>query len=110
MKETIVENKELTEKLSKNISLLIKEFINIALADFTSVASIIKIALKQKENEKKRNYYEENNIHVPPFLISSITRNCNLKCKGCYDKQKPFTCGEELTIEEWGNIFDQKQL
>ncbi|QOR36158.1 radical SAM protein [Clostridium sp. 'deep sea'] len=110
MKETLipaVENKELTKKLNNNISILIKEFTKIALADFSSVKNIIKITLKQKNSEKKRNYYEEQNIHVPPFLIASITKSCNLKCKGCYDQQKPTASGIELTANDWSNIFVQ---
>lgn len=63
-------------------------------------------------SEKKRtSYKEKENLHIPPFLISSIATDCNLTCKGCYARANKI-CGttdkeikEELTADQWKTIF-----
>ena len=35
--------------------------------------------------------------HIPPFMIMSITRQCNLSCKGCYSKVLHRDHGEEVS-------------
>ncbi len=37
-----------------------------------------------KSEKKRKAYKEQENLHIPTFLISSIAANCNLSCKGCY--------------------------
>lgn len=102
-----ISNKTLTNMLNNSIELLVEDFIKIVLSDFSSAKKIISIALKQKQAEKVRNKYEENGLHIPPFMISSITSICNLKCKGCYDRLKTHSCSPELSEEEWSGIFLQ---
>ena len=31
-----------------------------------------------------RDEYETTGTHVPPFLIASVAKECNLTCAGCY--------------------------
>lgn len=64
-----------------------------------------------KLEKRRKAYKEKENLHIPPFLISSIAINCNLTCKGCYacansncetvEKGKK----AELTAEQWKQIF-----
>ncbi|MBU5438855.1 radical SAM protein [Tissierella sp. MSJ-40] len=97
----------LTKLLSESIRLLMEDFIKIAISDFPSAKNIIKIALKQKSSQNIRMEHEENGLHVPPFMIASITSVCNLKCKGCYDKVKIHNCSLELNENQWSDIFTQ---
>ncbi len=55
--------------------------------------------------------YMSNGENIPAFLISSITSNCNLFCKGCYARENK-SCGEgfkkeQLSSERWGDIFKE---
>lgn len=100
-------NKNLTKMMNKSIGLLIEEFIKIALRDFSSAKSILNIALKQKNTANIRNKNEENGLHVPPFMIASITSTCNLKCKGCYDREKHHNCSCEFNENQWSDVFLQ---
>jgi MoaA/NifB/PqqE/SkfB family radical SAM enzyme len=66
-----------------------------------------------KSEKKRKSYQERENLHIPPFLISSISTDCNLTCKGCYARTNTI-CGtqeldkkEELTAEQWKNIFSE---
>ncbi len=105
--QTEMSNKTLTNTLNKSIGFLVEDYIKIALSDFTSAKNIIKIALKQKDMANIRKKYEEKGLHVPPFMIASITSTCNLKCKGCYDREKTHHCQVEFNEKNWENIFTQ---
>ncbi len=63
--------------------------------------------------EKKRAAYEKKGRHIPPFLIASITKSCNLFCKGCYARANN-ACTEDtehnlLTALRWNKIFTEAQ-
>ncbi len=57
----------------------------------------------------------ENGIVVPPFLILSITSNCNLKCSGCFADASGTTCygtskskkNNTLNINQWRKIINE---
>lgn len=82
-----ISNKVLEKMLTKSIGSLIEDAVKIAVSDFTSAKSILKVLLKQKNTGSIRHKYEEDGIHIPPFMIASITSTCNLKCRGCYDRE-----------------------
>lgn len=70
-------------------------------------------AKNSQKARKVRREKEEAGEHIPPFLIASITRECNLRCKGCYARANQ-SChdihGAEsgvLSETEWGEIFHQ---
>lgn len=48
---------------------------------------------------------------VPPFMITSITSRCNLRCKGCYASANGIVgnsaSSTQLNIEQWRSIFTQ---
>ncbi len=63
--------------------------------------------------EKKRAAHEKKGRHIPPFLIASITKSCNLFCKGCYARANNACAeGDEqglLTALRWNEIFTEAQ-
>jgi MoaA/NifB/PqqE/SkfB family radical SAM enzyme len=66
----------------------------------------------QAQMEKLRTAHEAAGLHVPVFLIASVTNACNLYCKGCYARANGL-CGESkgelLTQQEWNGIFTQAE-
>lgn len=57
-----------------------------------------------------RKKYAARGIHIPPFLIASITLQCNLHCVGCYVKARecPNTLSpEDMTTAKWRRIFQE---
>ncbi|MFR9166821.1 MAG: radical SAM protein [Dysgonomonas sp.] len=73
----------------------------------------------KSRKEEKKSFRKKKLCIYPPFLISSIATDCNLTCKGCYARANDI-CGtkeantaikEELTVEQWKQIFtDATQL
>jgi len=43
-----------------------------------------KYAVQSRRASKLRETAQKEGQHIPPFLIASITTQCNLHCKGCY--------------------------
>jgi MoaA/NifB/PqqE/SkfB family radical SAM enzyme len=41
---------------------------------------------------------ERQGLHIPPFLIASISSNCNLRCSGCYARANQ-SCCEQYSLE-----------
>jgi MoaA/NifB/PqqE/SkfB family radical SAM enzyme len=72
---------------------------------------LLRIRRALKKSAEKRIRSEERGLHIPAFLISSITSSCNLFCKGCYARANNI-CGTKeksamLTADEWSGIFKE---
>ena len=70
-------------------------------------------ALFLKSEKRRRKMLEQEELEVPPFLISSISTTCNLHCKGCYARSNGIAEDEKanqkatLTPDQWKNIFTE---
>lgn len=75
------------------------------------IAFLASILPKIKQGMRLRDGYEQNGLHVPPFLISSIASECNLFCAGCYARCGGACAenarGADLTASEWRAVFEQ---
>ncbi len=49
-----------------------------------SAYAILKVSAHEAKAKKKRKKWLAKDINVPPLLIVSTTKQCNLRCKGCY--------------------------
>lgn len=72
-----------------------------------------KYGLSAKKAAKIRKEYEAKGIHIPAFLIASITTQCNLHCTGCYARanqcyQDQANLGQ-LSNVEWNTVFTQAE-
>lgn len=53
--------------------------------------------------------HEKQGIHVPPFLIFSITKQCNLNCKGCYAKHLHKDSEKDLSFARIDEIIKEAE-
>lgn len=81
-------NDELTGLMNGAVGRLVGNAMKIALSDFSSIPALAAILGKQTRAATIRKAHEDEGLHVPPFMIASIVRACNLRCKGCYDRAK----------------------
>lgn len=68
-------------------------------------------------SDKTRKNYRKQDIRIPPFLILSITSNCNLQCSGCYaEAVGTISCRQSkeatnnnpsLSLTSWDQIISQ---
>jgi len=66
-----------------------------------------RIKAAQKRAAETRDRQREHGVQVPPLVIASITRRCNLNCRGCYARARRRSVSPELTDAQWSNLFAQ---
>ncbi len=102
---------ELTSYMNGAVMRLISSVLKSTLKNPRETAFVLEMRSYIQKANKKRMESEEKGIHIPTFLISSITNHCNLYCKGCYARENKI-CGEAthapmLTTQKWSRIFNE---
>ncbi len=104
-------NFDIQTYMTKGVERVVSDAIKATLKDPKESAFMLKFAASSKSASKKRKKAEEQGEHIPPFLIASITSQCNLHCAGCYSRCNHATVDsepvEQLTSEEWLDIFSE---
>ena len=102
---------DLERYLTHGVEHIVKDAIRATLKDPAESIFMAKYALVSKKSSRLRQEAEEKGEHIPPFLIASITSQCNLHCAGCYARTN-HTCTDEKAVgqlrdTEWQNIFEE---
>ena len=87
------------EQLNENIISMFKSSLSLFFHDPAKILFLGKTLSTQKRAVKTRKRWEEQGVHVPPFMIISITNECNLKCTGCYASIHQQTTADVKTEE-----------
>lgn len=110
-----MEHFDLQAYLNNGIENIIKSILKNTYNNPKASIFMAKFALTCKRAAKTRQDWETQGIHIPPFLIASITSQCNLHCVGCYARSSN-ACTDcppdsQLTHNEWARIFrEAKEL
>lgn len=95
--------------MTRGIENIVASSLKATLYDPRESAFMVKFASASRKASKRRAEAEKAGEHIPPFLIASITSNCNLHCAGCYSRCNHATVDAEpvqqLTSDEWLAIF-----
>jgi MoaA/NifB/PqqE/SkfB family radical SAM enzyme len=67
----------------------------------------LKTIINQRRAQRTRLKLKSEGIRVPPAMIFSITNECNLNCKGCYNKALRVRSKKELDTAEIIDILGQ---
>jgi len=105
---------DLEQYLTKGIEQLIKDGIRVAFKNPKQSAFFLRFTSSAKKASTRRKDNEQNGLHVPSFLIASITGDCNLNCSGCYSHANNAENAtqeahglHELPVSEWERIFSE---
>jgi len=102
---------DLQAYVTRGVERVVADAIRATLKDPRESAFMLKFAAASKAASRKRREAEEKGEHIPPFLIASITSQCNLHCAGCYSRCNNATVDaapvEQLTDGEWLRIFSE---
>ncbi len=99
---------DLTNYLSIGIKNIIKRVTKFSVGNIKELAFAIEFNHSSERAKHKREEYLVRNQHIPPFLIASITKNCNLFCKGCYSRAlHGCHTDSEISCERWDEIFSE---
>jgi MoaA/NifB/PqqE/SkfB family radical SAM enzyme len=101
--------------LAKGVEGVVSGILKATLHNPKESAFMTRYAVQSRKAGKLREEARRNGQHIPPFLIASITTQCNLHCKGCYaranhscfDREPDGNAPQPLRAEQWGSIFRQ---
>ncbi len=102
---------DLQTYLISGVQRVVTDALKATMKDPKGSAFMMHFAADANRASKKRMAAEGEGLHVPPFLIASITSACNLHCAGCYSRCNDATVDAEpvaqLSAAEWKRIFDE---
>ncbi len=102
---------DLQQYLTEGVEAILKDALRATLRDPKESLFMARFAAASRKASEKRAENERAGLHVPSYLIASITSACNLHCAGCYSRANHATedCAPEsqLTAEQWDSIFTQ---
>ena len=100
---------DLQAYLAAGVETVVKDALRATLRDPRESAFMARFAAASVKASRRRAALEKEGLHVPSYLIASITSSCNLHCAGCYSRCSSATVDEapvrQLTGEEWLSIF-----
>jgi MoaA/NifB/PqqE/SkfB family radical SAM enzyme len=106
-----MEQFDIQEYMTKGVERVVSESIKATLKNPKESAFMAGFAMASRSASKKRRVAEDRGEHIPPFLIASITSQCNLHCAGCYSRCNHATVDGEpvrqLSGEQWAKIFSE---
>ena len=109
----MTETMDLQQYLTEGVEAIVKDALRATLRDPRESLFMARFARASTEAAKRRAKHEAEGLHVPSYLIASITSSCNLHCAGCYSRANHATedCAprRQLTTEQWESIFDQAE-
>ena len=102
---------DIQEYMTEGVERVVKDALRATVKDPKGSAFMAGFAISSARASKKRREAEKKGEHIPPFLIASITSNCNLHCAGCYSRANHATtdCApqDQLSCEDWLKIFEE---
>ena len=97
--------------MTRGVERVVRDIVRATFRDIKESAYMMKFALASRSASQKRRKAENAGEHIPPFLIASITSQCNLHCAGCYSRCNHATVDtapvRQLTSVEWLRIFEE---
>lgn len=105
------DNFDIQEYMTKGVERVVTDAIRATVSNPKESLFMTRFAVASRFASAKRKKAKENGEHIPPFLIASITSQCNLHCAGCYSRCNNATADtapvKQLTGEDWAKIFDE---
>ena len=102
---------DMQEYMTRGVARVVSDILKATLKNPRESAFMVKFAAASQAASRKRRKAEDAGEHIPPFLIASITSQCNLHCAGCYSRCNHATVDavpvRQLSGEEWLRIFEE---
>ena len=109
----MAETFELQNHIEQGVEKIVTDTIKATLKNPKESAFMMRFAAASRKASNIRQKLENEGLHVPGFLIASITSACNLHCAGCYSRFNHATTDEapaaQLSSEEWARIFREAE-
>jgi uncharacterized radical SAM superfamily Fe-S cluster-containing enzyme len=101
------ETTEYVHVFNDAIRALFSDAVRITLWDPSVVAFFVRMRRAQRMAERRRALLATEGVHVPPFMIISVTGRCNLACAGCYAQAQQRQEEPDMTSTELLSVVRQ---
>ena len=86
-KEILLEQEfDIQAYMTRGVENVVSDILKATLRNPRESAYMLRFAAASKRASAKRQEAQKHGEHIPPFLIASITSQCNLHCAGCYSR------------------------
>ncbi len=106
-------NFDIETYMAEGVENVVKSILKTSLFCPEEAKFMAKYAIASKKATERRKKANDEGLHIPPFLIASITSKCNLHCAGCYARSLDTCCEgaptNQLTDEDWGKVFNEAE-
>lgn len=104
---------DLAKYLTRSVEHIMGDVIRATFQNPAESIFLTKFVKAVKKGNRIREQEENRGVHIPAFLVASITSSCNLHCAGCYARANE-ACSDavptqQLTAIEWKRIFLEAQ-
>jgi len=97
--------------LNKSLAVFFKDALTITLRRPAQALSFLRTLVWLKKAASLRENWRNQGYMIPPILMVSITNECNLNCKGCYNKSFHQYSDRELSDDRlWQLTAEAKDL
>ncbi len=93
--------------LNQSLRVFFLDALRVALLNPAQAYSFFRTVLWQRKAARVRQRWVSEGVQVPPITIFSVTRRCNLECKGCYSKALHGTSDPEMNGEKVRSIVEE---
>ena len=93
--------------LNKALKIFFSNALKIGISSPSQAFSFFKTILWLGKAARLRAKWKREKIHVPPIIIFSITDQCNMDCKGCYDRAIHTSDEKEISSEKLRSIIHE---
>jgi MoaA/NifB/PqqE/SkfB family radical SAM enzyme len=107
MKEEDRKTTESRKVLNDALKVFFKDAVKTSLRNPVQAFHFFRMTRWQMKAARTRSRWVKQGVPVPPILIFSITNQCNLDCKGCYQKEFHPSTEKELSAEKLREITQE---
>lgn len=95
------------ELFDSSIRRVFKHAVGTTLRNPSQSGFFAKALIRQNLAAGRRIRRERDGIRVPPLMIASVTRACNLRCKGCYSNNHHRPKRPDMPLDRWREILGE---
>lgn len=98
-----------TRLFDSNIQSFFRDALRISLRDPRMAFFLTRTLRHQARASHSRREREAEGVHVPAFMIVSVTHRCNLACKGCYARTQHPQIEAEMPPEKLRSVVSEAE-
>jgi MoaA/NifB/PqqE/SkfB family radical SAM enzyme len=93
--------------LNKALRIFFSNALKITMSSPGQAFSFLKTLIWMGRAARLRAKWKKQDVHVPPIIIFSVTHQCNMECRGCYDRTFHAEDEEEIDDEKLRAIVQE---